>query len=146
MNVKKVKKEIFRGLTAVFSFFMVFIIFGTTIALQIPSTINSFLGITSTVEIVDSGESSENTTYYPTGAESDDVYDQDALNALEKSVADENIATEEEGAVLLQNDNNALPLEAGRMLQCWEHPRLITAVSETWNTMMPGRKITRDTV
>lgn len=113
MNVKKVKKEIFRGLTAVFSFFMVFIIFGTTIALQIPSTINSFLGITSTVEIVDSGESSENTTYYPTGAESDDVYDQDALNALEKSVADENIATEEEGAVLLQNDNNALPLEAG---------------------------------
>lgn len=111
--MKKMKKEVFRGLTAFFSFLLIIVIFGTTVALQIPSTINGFLGVTSTVQIVDNGDGSEDTTYFKTGSDNNDVYDKDALNAIEKNVADEIIATEEEGAVLLKNDNNALPLAEG---------------------------------
>lgn len=111
--MKKVKKEVWRGLTAVFSFFMILVISGTSIALKIPSTINTFLGINSTVKIVDSGDGNEDTTYYKTASGSSDVNDIDALNETEKSIADEIIATEEEGAVLLKNDNNALPLKEG---------------------------------
>lgn len=111
--MKKVKKEVWRGLTAVFSFFMILVISGTSIALKIPSTINTFLGINSTVKIVDSGDGNEDTTYYKTANGSSDVNDIDALNETEKSIADEIIATEEEGAVLLKNDNNALPLKEG---------------------------------
>lgn len=112
MNLKKVKKEVWRGLTAAFSFFMIIVIFGTTVALQLPSTINNLLGVKSTVQIVGTGDGSVDTTYYKT-AEGADVNDINALNAVEKSVADEIIATEEEGAVLLKNDNNALPLAEG---------------------------------
>ncbi len=111
--MKKVKKEVWRGLTAVFSFFMILVISGTSIALKIPSTINTFLGINSTVKIVDSGDGNEDTTYYKTASGSSDVNDIDALNETEKSIADEIIATEEEGAVLLKNNNNALPLKEG---------------------------------
>lgn len=111
--MKKIKKEVWRGLTSVFSFFMILVISGTTIALKIPSTINTFLGIDSTVKIVDSGDGNEDTTYYKTANGSSDAKDIDALNETEKSIADEIIATEEEGAVLLKNDNDALPLKEG---------------------------------
>ena len=83
--MKKVKKEVWRGLTAVFSFFMILVISGTSIALKIPSTINTFLGINSTVKIVDSGDGNEDTTYYKTASGSSDVNDIDALNETEKS-------------------------------------------------------------
>lgn len=107
------KKELYRGLTAMFSFFLIIAVFGTTMAVDNAITVNGFLGVNSTVKIIDTGEESEDTLYYKTGADSDDVYDIDTLDALEKSVADENIAEEEEGAVLLRNENNALPLEEG---------------------------------
>lgn len=108
--MRKIKKEIYRGFTSIFSFLMILIIFGTTIALQMPTKVNNFLGISSTVKIVDTDEDSGDTVYYKTGEESDDIYDIDALNAMEKSVADEIVAQAEEGIALLKNDNGALPL------------------------------------
>lgn len=110
---KSWKKEIFRGLTSLFSLLLIVTTFVMTSATKIPSVINGLLGVDSRVEVIDSEDTSADTIYYTTGLDSDDVYDTDALNSLEKSAADEIVAQEEEGAVLLKNDNNALPLKEG---------------------------------
>lgn len=106
------KKQIFRGGASLCSFLLVLTVFGTQVALDYSGSVNSFLGIETTV-IEDDSAGTEDTNYYPSGLSSEDRNDIDALNELEAQVVDENIATVEEGTVLLMNENNALPLAEG---------------------------------
>lgn len=106
------KKQIFRGGASLCSFLLVLTVFGTQVALDYSGSVNSFLGIETTV-IEDDSDGTEDTNYYPSGLSSEDRNDIDALNELEAQVVDENIATVEEGTVLLMNKNDALPLAEG---------------------------------
>ncbi len=105
------KGFVFRGLSALFAFLLVLTNFGTSVAMDYAGTINSYLGINTTV-IEDTGETVDS-LYYPSGLSSEDRSDIDAINELEAEVVDENILTTEEGSVLLQNENDALPLAEG---------------------------------
>ena len=107
----KIKKELFRGLAAIFAFLLVIINLGTPVAYSYDGRINNFLGI-NTSKIVSSGSADEDTTYY-TSDYGDDIYDTAKLQALEDDAAAQAIAEQEEGSVLLKNDNNALPLAKG---------------------------------
>lgn len=106
------KQNVFRGLSATCSFLLISVLFGTQLAQSYTADINKFLGTTSTEIITDDSDDTD-TTYYPTGLSSDDTSDVDALNELEKMAVDENVLQEEEGAVLLSNNNEALPLAEG---------------------------------
>lgn len=106
------KQNIFRGLSALCSFLLIAVLFGTQLAQTYTADINKFLG-TSSTEIINNDDGDTDTTHYPTGLSSDDPYDPEALGELEKMAVDENIMQEEEGAVLLMNNNGALPLEKG---------------------------------
>lgn len=106
------KKQIFRGGASLCSFMLVLTVFGTQVALDYSGSVNSFLGVETTV-IEDDSDGTEDTNYYPSGLSSEDRSDIDALNELEAQVVDENIATVEEGTVLLMNENDALPLAEG---------------------------------
>lgn len=103
------KIQIFRGAASLCSFLLILTMFGTQVALDYSGTVNSFLGVETTI-IEDDSDGAEDTTYYPSGLSSEDRSDIDALNELEAQVVDENIATAEEGSVLLMNENQALPL------------------------------------
>ena len=87
-------------------------IFGSQAANNYASDVNNFLGIKTTV-VKDEGTSTEDTDYYPTGLSTNDINDVETLKELEAAAVDENVAQEEEGAVLLKNDNDALPLAEG---------------------------------
>lgn len=74
--------------------------------MKYSGTVNSLLGIT-TSRVVNEEGSDEDTTYFES-----EYGDLNAEN-LQKLIADtygQSVAEEEEGAVLLKNDNNALPL------------------------------------
>lgn len=99
------KKEIFRGLTSIFAFFLVLSIFGTNIALANAGTINAFLSIT-TSKIV-TPDNGTDTEYFKSG------YGELSDENLEKLLLDsygQCVAEQAEGSVLLKNENEALPL------------------------------------
>lgn len=106
------KKQIFRGGASLCSFLFVLTLFGAQVASDYSGTVNSFLGVQTTV-IENDSDKNVDTNYYPSGLSSEDRSDIDALNELEAQVVDENIATVEEGVVLLMNDNDVLPLAEG---------------------------------
>ncbi|HHV09358.1 MAG TPA: beta-glucosidase [Clostridiales bacterium] len=101
------KNKLWTGLSSVFSFLLCFAIIGTNCALGYASTINGALGIT-TSKLVSTGDGdTEDTEYYKSG------YGELNGDNLKKLIADthaQTVTEEEEGAVLLKNDNNALPL------------------------------------
>lgn len=111
-RIRMKKKQIFRGGASLCSFLFVLTLFGAQVASDYSGTVNSFLGVQTTVIENDSDENVD-TNYYPSGLSSEDRSDIDALNELEAQVVDENIATVEEGVVLLMNDNDVLPLKEG---------------------------------
>ena len=106
------KKQALRGLSAACSSLLVLSIFGSQAANNYASDVNNFLGIKTTV-VKDEGTSTEDADYYPTGLSTNDINDVETLKELEAAAVDENVAQEEEGAVLLKNDNDALPLAEG---------------------------------
>ena len=106
------KQNVYRGLAATCAFLVVAASFGTQIAGGYTADINKFLG-TSSTKVISSDEDDTDTTYYSTGLSSDDTSDLTALGELEKAAVDENVLQEEEGSVLLRNENDALPLEEG---------------------------------
>jgi beta-glucosidase len=99
---------LWRGLAGLSAFLLAFASFGTVCARSYEAKINSFLGVSSTKVV--SGESSTDTNYY-SSAYGD--FTEENLLKLEADVYDHIIEEEEEGAVLLKNDNQALPLASG---------------------------------
>ena len=101
------KNGLWTGLASLFSFLLCFAIIGTSCAFDYAGTINGTLGI-ATSKIVESDDAeAEDTEYYKSdyGEKTGDT-----LKELISDTFDQNVAEEEEGAVLLKNDNNTLPL------------------------------------
>ncbi len=95
------------GLSSVFTFLLCFAILGTNCALNYSSTINSALNITTSKLVsLESGETTD-TEYYK--SEYGDL-NGDNLQTLIADTYEQSVSEEEEGAVLLKNDNTALPL------------------------------------
>lgn len=98
-------------LTGVFAVLLVALIIGTTIAFQYATTINVALNV-STYEII-KGDSDEDTEYFKSDFASDE----------ERAAYEEELCAtvEAEGAALLKNDNQALPLSEGAKVSLFGH-------------------------
>ena len=103
---------LWRGLAAVFAFLLAAIIILTLLALDNAGTINNALNISTSVIVPSEGGEQTDTEYYKS------EYGEKNASNLAKLRADlraQNVAEMEEGAVLLKNDDGALPLSKGEI-------------------------------
>jgi len=106
------KNKLWTGLASVFSFLLCFAIIGTNCAMSYAGTINGALGITTSKLVSTGDEEAADTEYYKS------EYGELNGENLKKLIADtheQTVTEEEEGAVLLKNDNNALPLSSDKL-------------------------------
>lgn len=104
------RSRIWTGFASVFSFFLVFAILGTDCLFAYSGTVNGALGI-ETSKVVNS-EDTEDTTYFE--SEYGEL-NAENLQKLIQDTYDESVLEEEEGAVLLKNENNSLPLQSNEL-------------------------------
>lgn len=98
--------RLWTGLSSVFSGFLVLSIVSMDCMSGYAGTINQALGI-QTSKIVNEGDSSEDTTYYES---SYGELNAENLQKLIEDTYEQAVQEEQEGAVLLKNENQALPL------------------------------------
>ncbi len=101
------RSRLWTGLTSLFAFFMTALILILQCMMGYEGTINSALGI-STSKVVN-GDDAGDTTYFES---SYGELNAENLATLIQDTYDQSFLEEEEGAVLLRNENNALPLSA----------------------------------
>lgn len=95
-------KVVFKALTTSFSFLLAVLLTGNAIINENAQTINGFLNETTNIMIEDENAENEDTTYYKTKFKSVKEEKENGMKLCEDVVS--------EGAVLLENKNNALPL------------------------------------
>jgi len=111
------KTRLWSGLTAVMAVLLVVCLVGQYYALGYADFINSGLGI-HTTQVVDTGEPGE-VIHYPSSF--GDFDDPDAQAALLEASFRQNIEEMREGAVLLYNADNALPLTGEKRVSLFGH-------------------------
>lgn len=103
------RSRLWTGLASVSSFFLVASTLGMNCMMSYQGTINQALGL-STSKVENEGDAnSEDTTYF------ESEYGELNAENLQKLIADtydESVTEQEEGSVLLKNENNALPLSS----------------------------------
>ena len=100
------RTRLWTGLASVCSFLLAGSILGTDCMMSYEGTVNDLLGI-QTSRVVNEEDSTADNVYFKS------EYGELNKENLEKLIADtyeQSVTEEEEGAVLLQNENNALPL------------------------------------
>lgn len=100
--------RLWNGMASLVSFFLVFAVVGTNCMMDYAGTVNTALGI-STSKVVNEAGAGEDTIYF------ESEYGELNSENLQKLIADtyaQSVAEESEGAVLLKNENNALPLDS----------------------------------
>lgn len=105
------KKGIFRGLTAIFLVLLIIVNMAAPVAYSYEGRINTVLGI-NTTKITSDDTENEDTLYYKSDY-GDDIYNLEKLQELEDDCVETAVNEQEEGSVLLKNDENALPLAEG---------------------------------
>ena len=101
------RNRLWTGLASIFSFLLVLCILGCQAMFHYSSTVNQILGISTSIVQNPEGTDQSNLTYY----ESDfGELNEENLQKVIKATYDESVQEEAEGAVLLKNDDNALPL------------------------------------
>lgn len=115
---KQTKKTLWRGLTSTSAVLMVVSLFGTQCAITYTGTLNSYLG-TTTSRIVSTGDTSAEDTNYYTSEFGD--YSAENLQKLIQATYDESVLEQEEGSVLLRNNNSALPLSSNSHVTLFGH-------------------------
>lgn len=105
-------KSLWRGLTAIFCFLLVAAIVLTALGISYAGTINSALGISTSKIIPGESSADEDTEYWKS-----EYGEKNATNLvkLQDALVKQAIAEMEEGAVLLENHNNALPLSSSEI-------------------------------
>ena len=101
------KTSVWRGLTSVMAFLLVLAFLGSQLAMSYDGAINNFLGV-KTVEIINTGDAEEDTAYFKS---SYGEFTEENLKKLVEDSFDQTIQEMVEGAALLKNENNALPLD-----------------------------------
>lgn len=100
------RKKLWTGLASLTAFLLTFSIVGTNCMYGYAGTVNGALGIRTSKVVNEDGDTAD-TTYF------ESEYGELNSENLQKLIADtydESVLEEEEGAVLLKNENNALPL------------------------------------
>ncbi len=100
----KAKKNIFKGLSSVFSFLLAVLICLSAIGVAYEGFINEYFNVSS-----DDSGLDKSAVYYKTKYTEDGIPSDEGLIRLKESVDEYNIRTEEESAVLVYN-NGSLPL------------------------------------
>lgn len=103
------KTNVFRGLAAIMAFLLFVVVSASNLMFTYAGIINNALNV-KTSEIVTVDDDSEVSSVYYDNPYGTDVTDKQNTLNMEMGVASENIAQAEEGAVLLKNENGALPL------------------------------------
>ena len=101
--------RLWSGLSSVFSFLLIAEILGTSCMMQYEGTVNGALGIRTSKVVNEDGVDTKDTVYF------ESEYGELSAENLQKLIADtyaESVREEEEGAVLLKNENGALPFAA----------------------------------
>ena len=108
------KTRLWSGLTAIFAILMVVVFIGGQIATDNAQLLNSALNIETTKIIKAEGSSTQDTMYYKTSV-GDQTFTAKNLEKLVEMTLEQNRNEMREGAALLKNDNNALPLSKGKV-------------------------------
>lgn len=101
------RTRLWTGLSSVCSFLLVTSILGMNCMMNYEGTVNGALGIATSKVVNDSDASTEDLTYF------ESEYGELNAENLQKLIADtyeESVTEQEEGSVLLKNENNALPM------------------------------------
>ena len=138
----KIKKEITRGLGAVSACLLTVVSIGTPVAEAYEGRLNTVLGIETTKTVSDEGLDVD-TDYYKSDYGTD-IYDGDKLQQLEDDAAAQAVAEQEEGSVLLKNDNNALPLAAGSSITLFGQNSIESTESVAGVQVLAVRNPTQD--
>ena len=102
-------RRLWSGLSSVFSFFLIAAILATGCMMQYEGTVNGALGIRTSKVVNEDGVDAKDMVYF------ESEYGELSAENLQKLIADtyaESVREEEEGAVLLKNENGALPFAA----------------------------------
>ena len=132
------KSKLWSGLAGIFAVILVLSLVGQPLALANGSYINMALG-TSTSKLVDSGEAGD-TIYYKSSFGAFD--DPDAQAAQLEAAFQQNVDEMREGAVLLKNENNALPMTTEQKITVLGHG----AVEPAFQASAAGTKVFRDSL
>ena len=126
--------KLWSGLTAVMAVLLVISLIGQTLAVENAAYINNELGIV-TGRVVETGEPGD-TMYYK--SQFGDFDDPAALQRLLAAEYEQNINEMREGAALLKNDHNALPLTNAVRISVFGH----AAVDPAYQANSAGTKVT----
>lgn len=111
----KKKAAIARGVASVMAVTMFTSVSASVLMFDNAGVINQALNL-STSKIVELGDGEATNTVYYDNPYGTDTSDRQATMNMELAVAAENISQAEEGAVLLKNENAALPIAAGQRI------------------------------
>lgn len=120
------KAAIARGVASVMAVTMFTSVSASVLMFDNAGVINQALNL-STSKIVELGDGEATNTVYYDNPYGTDTSDRQATMNMELAVAAENISQAEEGAVLLKNENAALPITTGQRITI-----LATALTTRW--------------
>lgn len=103
------KTKLWRGLAACLCFLLALILCVTALAFDNPGVVNMLLGISSGGS--SGSEITSETMYYKTSFSEDGTLSEDSFRKLIEAEDAHNTQVMEEGAVLVKNENSALPLK-----------------------------------
>ena len=131
--------RIWSGFSTLFASLLVISLLGQNLAMENASYINSALGVsTSKLVDIEAGEAVD-TTYYK--SQFGDFDDPAALQRLLDAEYEQNINEMREGAALLRNEKNTLPLTDAVRISVFGH----AAVDPAYQSNSAGTKVTNDT-
>jgi len=130
VKMKKNKTLFWRGMSAACAFLLAFILFGSQCAKSYAPAVNNFLGVSTSKIVTDeTGGDGKNMLYTSAYGE----FTEENLMKLESDVYEHIEKEEEEGAVLLKNSNEALPLDKNSKISLFGlasyHPLYHTAAA-----------------
>lgn len=110
--------KLWSGLTSIFAVILVIALIGNTLATANAGYINSALGV-STAQVVETSETVADTTYYK--SQFGDFNDPEAQAKAIAAALEQNVNEMREGAALLMNNDNALPLSSEVNISVFGH-------------------------
>lgn len=117
-NHKTMKARVWRGLTSTTAVLLVTATFGTQTAITYTGTLNSYLGTTTSETVNPDGFDASDAVYYSSEF---GEFNAENLQTLIAATYDEAVLEEEEGAVLLRNEANALPISSTSRVTLFGH-------------------------
>ena len=126
------------GLTAVLASLLCVAIVGTSVAYDYAGVINDALDIQTSKIVKGEADDNADTIYYKS---SFGDFNEENLKKLEAATREQNIAEMREGAALLKNDKNVLPLKTEKKISVFG----FSAVQPAYQGSAAGNKVTNNT-